>query len=84
MTEYSCNPSTEEAEAWGLQVWGQPRLHSKFEANLGYRERPSQKPDNNNNIKKKKKLHLEVTGVKNKVKTHSSKWQAIVLTLNPS
>jgi hypothetical protein len=32
----ACNPSTGEAEAEGLQVWGQPGPHSKFQTSLGY------------------------------------------------
>jgi hypothetical protein len=26
---HTCNPSTQEMEAGGLQVWGQPGLHSE-------------------------------------------------------
>jgi hypothetical protein len=33
---HSCNPSTQEAKAEGSWVWGQPGLHSKLQASLGY------------------------------------------------
>lgn len=33
MIEYSCNPSTQEAE--GLEIQGYPLLHREFEASLG-------------------------------------------------
>jgi hypothetical protein len=34
------NLSTQEAEAGGPWVWDQPGLHNKFQASLGYKERP--------------------------------------------
>jgi hypothetical protein len=40
----ACNPSTQEAEAGGSQVWGQTALHSKFQDSLGYTESVSKKP----------------------------------------
>jgi hypothetical protein len=36
VVENFCNSSTWEAEAAGLWVWGQPGLHSEYEASLGY------------------------------------------------
>jgi hypothetical protein len=36
MVDHTCNPSTQEAEARGLRLHGQPGLHSEFKANLGY------------------------------------------------
>jgi hypothetical protein len=33
---HACNPSTQEVEAGGSRVSGQPGLHIDFEANLGY------------------------------------------------
>jgi hypothetical protein len=30
---HTCNPSTPEAEAWGLQGWGHPGIHCKFRLN---------------------------------------------------
>lgn len=32
----SCNPSTGKGEAGGSEIEGQPQLHSRFEASLGY------------------------------------------------
>jgi hypothetical protein len=32
MVVHSCNPSTQEVEAGGLEVPGQSRLHTEFEA----------------------------------------------------
>jgi hypothetical protein len=40
MVLHNCNPSTWEAEAGGLWVWGQPGLYSKFQASLEYILRP--------------------------------------------
>jgi hypothetical protein len=40
-----CNPSTQEAEAGGWKVWGQPELHNMFKACLGYIETLSQKKE---------------------------------------
>jgi hypothetical protein len=40
MVAHSCNPSTQEAKAGGLRIWGQPGLHSEFQAILGYIARP--------------------------------------------
>lgn len=34
----ACNPSTQEADAEGLRVLGQPSLHREFQDNQGYRE----------------------------------------------
>lgn len=42
-----CHPNTQEAEAEGSEVQGQPWLHSEFEVTLGYM-RPC--------LKKKKKI----------------------------
>jgi hypothetical protein len=39
MIAYNFNPSNREEEAGKLQVWGQPRLHSKFKSSLTGRER---------------------------------------------
>jgi hypothetical protein len=36
---HACNPSTQEAEAEGSQIQGQPILHSEFQVSLGYRVR---------------------------------------------
>jgi hypothetical protein len=38
-----CNVKSLEMEAGGLWIWGQPQLHSKFEASLDYLVRPSLK-----------------------------------------
>jgi hypothetical protein len=40
MVTYAYNPSIQEAEAGGPQVWGQPGLHSELKASLGYIARP--------------------------------------------
>jgi hypothetical protein len=35
MVSHGCNPYICEAEAGGLQIWGQPGLNSKLKASLG-------------------------------------------------
>jgi hypothetical protein len=40
MVVHTCNPSTLEAEAGGLQVQGQPGLYTKFQAKFGVQGRP--------------------------------------------
>jgi hypothetical protein len=37
---HACKPSIWKVEAGELRVHGQPELHSKFQANLGYIMRP--------------------------------------------
>jgi hypothetical protein len=39
MVMYTCNPSLQEAEAGRSQIGDQLRLHSKFEASLGYKKK---------------------------------------------
>jgi hypothetical protein len=46
MAEYTCNPSTQDAEAGGLRIQGQSGPHSKFQASLGYIVRPCLKKQN--------------------------------------
>jgi hypothetical protein len=43
MLAHTCNPITWEAETKGLTVQGQPGVHSKFQANLDYRNLLSKK-----------------------------------------
>lgn len=42
LVEHTHNPSTLRGETEGLQIWGQFRLHSKFQVVLGDLIRPSQ------------------------------------------
>ena len=37
---HPCNPSTQEAEAGGLQVWDHLMKHRKFQASLHYVVKP--------------------------------------------
>jgi hypothetical protein len=46
---HTWSPSTQEAEAGGSEIQGQPGLHSKFKANLNYLVRSWLKTNNNKN-----------------------------------
>jgi hypothetical protein len=59
MLAHTCNPITREAETKGLTVQGQPGVHSKFQANLDYRNLLSKKnKPNNNTILSEEKLNV--------------------------
>jgi hypothetical protein len=42
------NPRTNKVETGGSEVWGQPWLHSEFQASLSYIEKPYLKKTKNN------------------------------------
>jgi hypothetical protein len=49
MVVYTLNPSTKEARASGsLWIWGQPGLHTEFQASQVYLVRPCLKKTNKN------------------------------------
>jgi hypothetical protein len=59
---HNFNPNTHESEACGsLWVWGQPDLHSEFQASQSYIVRPCLKIQNN--IKKKKTNEIQIVRV---------------------
>jgi hypothetical protein len=59
---HTCNPSTWEAEAGRLQIWGQPELHSELEAILGYIETSCVK-NKQNRMKQKQKFMAEIAEI---------------------
>jgi hypothetical protein len=62
---HTCNPSTRKTEAWGSQVQGQTRLHSKFQASLSNLAGPFLKKQNSSSDSDK--LHLDLRAIRKQV-----------------
>lgn len=52
MVAFACNPSTQEAESGGSQIWSQHRLHTKSQASLSSVMKPWLKNKQTNKNKK--------------------------------